>query len=398
MRSLNKSKQKTKKTMLEERFIKLGDEIVAKFKDEKVLIPSYKLLSKTRHLYITLHYKKSTDINSYKVDIFFTIELSMKFPDEPPFVRCFTDFQTPSLNDNKNLILSILEHQWTATKDNTTEYAMLAEIISKVGEFIKKVFNNGKNKCLVYYGFYQINKVMDLHPFIMSNHNTIFKVHEVIANSSKMEARYIVLTDAYFLMFEPHETKLNKGKLLFQSNLIGLKKKNITKTKSNVDSITLVFFIKGKGDTSFEFVMDKDDETNKKLKLLQGTFDKKVNGLRNRYQTFQEDPMKPPAELTDASLDNTDPNGLDELKKVIKEKEGSYLKKKTISSLEELIKLYGKIILILSDEDDDGYMEYLNKQRNLFCMQEIITQLEKENPLQDISLRNSIREKMEDLI
>jgi hypothetical protein len=67
-------------------------------------------------------------------------------------------------------------------------------------------------------------------------------------------------------------------------------------------------------------------------------------------------------------------------------------------SLEELIKLYGKIILILSDEDDDGYMEYLNKQRNLFCMHEIITQLEKENPLQDISLRNSIKEKMEDLI
>ena len=86
------------------------------------------------------------------------------------------------------------------------------------------------------------------------------------------------------------------------------------------------------------------------------------------------------------------------VKKVIKEKEGSYLKKKTISSLEELIKLYGKIILILSDEDDDGYMEYLNKQRNLFCMHEIITQLEKENPLQDISLRNSIKEKMEDLI
>lgn len=398
MRSLNKSKQKTKKTMLEERFIKLGDEIVSKYKNEKVLIPSYKLLAKTRHLYITLHYKKSTDINLYKIDVFFTIELSMNFPEEPPLVRCFTDFQTPSLNDNKNLILSIIGHQWTATKENTTELAMLEEIISNVGEFLKKVFNNGKNKQLVYFGFYQINKVMDLHPFIMSNHNNIFKLQEVIANSSKMEPRYVVITDAYFLMFEPHETKLNKGRLLFQGNLISLKKKNISKTKSNLDSITLVFFIKGKGDVSFEFVMDKDDETNKKLKLFQGTFDKKVNGLRNRYQTFQEDPMKPPEELTDASQDNTDPNGLDELKKVILEKEGIYNKKKALPLLEELIKLYGKIILILSDEDDDGYMDFLNKQKNLFCVKEVLLQLEKENPVQETNNRNSLKETIEELI
>jgi len=82
---------------------------------------------------------------------------------------------------------------------------------------------------LVYYGDYEIDKVYDLNDFQMNNELKFFRVKQKIRKETKIFykdryyisdlTRYIVLTDIYFLLFDPVIESKNCGRLLFWGDI-----------------------------------------------------------------------------------------------------------------------------------------------------------------------------------
>lgn len=358
---------------LKDIFIEIGKKLTSTYTKPEILITSYKFISNKNNLYITLLFKSSTNFNIFKENIFFTITLSEKYPEEQPYVRCLTNFTIPTLYDNRNLLYSIINHYWTV-KGVEDPFKPIEEIIIQIPNFLRKLNENNYNKTLVYYGDYTIDEIYEMNDFLLNGEINFYRVTQHLKKKSD---RYIILTDIYFLLFDPAPDSKNLGKLMFIGDIRQLSKRKMGKIKTE-DTI-IIEWEGGEKEIRFEFsfinaiVADFTDEADRKIKRL-----------KDRYTIYQEEEVKQGDATSNLFREKLSKSNLEEIKKLINYKEKLFKERKTLNLIQELIILYEKIIEILSADNDFKFEEYLGKLKSMHIEEEKFEHSDFENSSKQI--------------
>ena len=300
-----------------------------------VLIPTYRYINKDKNLYILFLLKHSTEINPFKgMDFYFSITLNENYPNSEPYVRCLSNFCNPTLFDNRNLNSSIINHKYIH-KDKDDNFKPIEEIVLNLPNFIKKVKENIDNQNLIYYGDYIIDDIYDLNDFLVNAQINFYRVEQVLKNKSIQ--RYVIITEIYFLFFDPAPDSKNLAKLLFIGDIRQLTKRSINKTENENQSI-LSFSYTGKKENemiNFEFLMD-----NNYLTEMLNETDRKIKYLQTNYKIFGDNENDI---LNEKDFKNEIENkNNEEIEKLVEENENKIKKIKTLNTLKQLKILYEK--------------------------------------------------------
>ena len=300
-----------------------------------VLIPTYRYINKDKNLYILFLLKHSTEINPFKgMDFYFSITLNENYPNSEPYVRCLSNFCNPTLFDNRNLNSSIINHKYIH-KDKDDNFKPIEEIVLNLPNFIKKVKENIDNQNLIYYGDYIIDDIYDLNDFLVNAQINFYRVEQVLKNKSIQ--RYVIITEIYFLFFDPAPDSKNLAKLLFIGDIRQLTKRSINKTENENQSI-LSFSYTGKKENemiNFELLMD-----NNYLTEMLNETDRKIKYLQTNYKIFGDNENDI---LNEKDFKNEIENkNNEEIEKLVEENENKIKKIKTLNTLKQLKILYEK--------------------------------------------------------
>lgn len=345
------SEYEKKKNNIIEQLKFYGEEIVKKYSKNAVLEPTYKILQKYGELLINLKYFFCTDLNPFQKNIEFYILVSDNFPKFPPSVKCRTNFCYPTLYDNRELMESIISHNWSPDKGNPLK--SLEEIVLKIPSFLKTVHENISNRTLYYYGKYEIEGLYNLNHFIENDTNAFFRTFFYGSEGNKIE-KFLIVTDQYFLAFDPIEEQKNLGILTYYTDIRDIKEIGEGKYHTSVKKDSIILIAK---DVSFEItVMNKDGNELKNL------LNKNKNHLSAAFQIFHN-----PGEISEMEANYADLNDMKNLKNIIEYKEKIYAEqgKKSLNMIKNLITLYEKMVELLSAKGDEEFMIYLNKLKNM---------------------------------
>lgn len=340
-------------------------------KNSQIMYISSKLNKKDdtqQKLTVQITYMRYTKLNPLPVNIVFVIIITNEVPETLPIVKCLTNFSFPTCFDNRNLLYSIINHHWVSNSN-------IEEIIEKIPSFITRVMENNHNKILVYYGDYIIDKIYNINEFLANSDLSFFKIHQFVRKGKDKikKDRYIILTDIYFLLFDPVPDMKNLAKLLFWGDI-----RQIISCKgssSNTESILLEWKNDNRMVINFEILF-----LSSSIKEFVESSNKKIAKLRENYKIFQDDMNKPEED----GLKDMNQN-IDKLILLIKYKENLLEKKHSINLIKELMSLYQKVIEVLSARNDMGFKEYLDKLHVMLTNKEIQDDLERDKNESQIS-------------
>ena len=257
-------------------FSEIINQLIQKYSIKSKLIPTYRFIENDKYLYIILRLIQNTEYNPYNdQDIYFSITLDDKFPESLPLVKCITNFSFPTLYDNSNLYKSILLFKDSNIIMKKEEpFTIIEQIILCLKPFLDKVKINEEKNIYFNYGEYLLDEIYDINDFFSSQKHEFFRVNFI--NKGKKFQKYIVLTDIYFLLFDPVPDVFNYAKLIFFSNILSLE--NIKEHK-NEKIIINEFIDKNKViKLCFEFEKKYEDFLNGK--------NERINKLK--YKSFCE--------------------------------------------------------------------------------------------------------------
>jgi hypothetical protein len=316
------------------------------------------------NLNITISYKKYTELNPLSQNLHFSIAVNENNPEVLPYVRCLTDFYFPTICDNRNLLYSIINHNWV-------EESKFEEIIEKIPYFLYRVIENTNNKVLVYYGDYYIDRIYDMNDFHINQHIDFYKIKDTVFKKGKNieKPRYIVLTDIYFLLFDPVPGNKNLAKLIFWGDV-----RQILSCKGNSNnSESILLEWKGDGgNTMISFNIAFLGDGTQLGDFVEKSA-KKILRLKEHYKIYQDDINKP-------THDNKiTVNNLDKLILLIKYKEDLFSSRQSLNIVRELMSLYQRVIELMSAQNDPDFQVYLKKLHELLENREIQEQLTRDN-------------------
>jgi hypothetical protein len=193
-----------------EKFI---NEIINKFNNKEVKI-SGKILYYLKELevfqfYCILH--KLTELNPFSSEIY----LKFEFQDNTvPYIQILNDFINPTLNDGRNIFYCLTnQHNYKFNKNNLNEFEILFdEMIRNIKKFLICIKENIQINAFVYYGEFEIGKIYKINELIFDkNSSKFFRIMEI--NGKNEEMKYIIITQLYFLFFEPVNNDMSLAKL-----------------------------------------------------------------------------------------------------------------------------------------------------------------------------------------
>ena len=308
-----------------------------------------------------LIFKKKTQINPMNYDLVFSLCLDSDFPRSIPYVKALTHFSFPTIFDNRNLLFSIINHNWVGENyNNLSDFSPLTtpleEIISNIPKFLNRLIENTSNKILVYYGDYNIDSIYDMNDFLTNQDIDFYRVDQLVKKDRKKE-RYVFLSDVYFLFFDPVPSGKNLGKLLFWGDLRQIQIKT--------DELGLFLEWKSKDKLiGFSVEFKSKNKENFKEKCL-----RKAQRLQEQYKIFQDDISKPAEEEIVSKMQDMNLNDLNKLVLLVKYKEDLLEKSHSMNLVRELMSLYQKIIEIQSAKGED-FKEYLQKLHKMLADKE----------------------------
>ena len=312
------------------------EEIVSKINSKiikNVFIPTYRYINKDNDLYILLLYKKNTYLNPYKeTDIFFSITINYTFPKIIPYVRCISNFHTPTLYDNRNYFYSILHYNNENNNINSLNIETIFELFNKIPKFLNFIKNSKENKILSYFGTYLINEIYDVNDFIANPIINFYRIYMSYKNKKdfKKFKRYLILTEIYFILIEPAPDCLNLGKLLFFGDINYLKQRKI----DTFDKQHSIVHLKINENITLEFIM----ENNTYNEFIKKVTDH-IKTLNNEFDVYEDE------NFNDNNFRNVIQNfDKNRLLKEIEIKEEIFKNEKNIYFYKELTILYEKLL------------------------------------------------------
>jgi hypothetical protein len=311
-----------------------------------------------------------------------------------PQVTSLSDCTFPSIMDNRNLLYSIISKKFDHSSI-TSVCSDLCLIISNIPKFLKRIFDNFLNKTLVFYGDYYLDNIYDMNKFLINPKLNFYKMYQRIikvdeetgVKTEKLKERYVILTELYFLLFNPVPNRKNMAKLIFWGDIRQIKRSVNFKILKNTLPLPENLYLEWRNYDNISITFDLFFIKSNMKHFLENC-QKKIKKLKERFEIFQEDLCKPrnfilnPNGSEDclisqinSSFSTTHPTALtysflnvDSLARVIKFKE-HLLKKcgneKNFTISKELLFLYQKIIEVLSSKDESTYEIYLKKLQTL---------------------------------
>ncbi len=188
--------------------------IIKKYENETELKISGKTLNyilddEILIFYCTLY--KSTNINPFSSDIYFNFEFK---DNSTPYVQILNDFINPTLNDGRNIYYCLTnKHKYIFNKNNLDECEnIFYELIDNIKEFLICLKENIQINAFIYYGNYEKERTYKINELILSK-NTIkfFRIMQI--NGKEEYMKYVIITQLYFLIFEPDENDMSFAKL-----------------------------------------------------------------------------------------------------------------------------------------------------------------------------------------
>jgi len=220
-------------------------------------------------------------------------------------------------------------------------------------DFIIRVEENEKNNILVYYGDYQIDHLYDMNDFLSNIEINFFKIQQIMKGNKKnsYKQRYVILTDIYFLLFDPLQENKDIGKLLFWGDI-----RQVNNAKGTIDHtshLILEWKNQNRSTISFELIFDEKVTVTDFLDIAS----KRILRLRENFTIFHDELIK--------SNNDSKPKDYEKLVLIIKFKEDLLEQKHSSHTVKELINLYQDVIEILNERSDDSYTEYVNKIKKM---------------------------------
>ena len=253
--------------------------IIKKYENETELKISGKTLNyilddEILIFYCTLY--KSTNINPFSSDIYFNFEFK---DNSTPYVQILNDFINPTLNDGRNIYYCLTnKHKYIFNKNNLDECEnIFYELIDNIKEFLICLKENIQINAFIYYGNYEKERTYKINELILSK-NTIkfFRIMQI--NGKEEYMKYIIITQLYFLIFEPDENDMSFAKLelclLLKDIQFAFEEINPNK-KPNTNNFTLKIL----SDINFNEILN--------MKFYLYSNDKIVDNLQTKFIEFK---------------------------------------------------------------------------------------------------------------
>ena len=188
--------------------------IIAKYKDNKELKITGKILYYIKDeeiisFYCTLY--KTTTINPFGSDIYLNFEFKNN---NTPYIKILNDFINPTLNDGRNIYYCLTnKHKYIFDINNLNEFEKIFfELIDNLKQFLICIKENIQINAFIYYGEYEIGRIYKINELIV-NKNTIKFYRIMQIKGKEEEMKYIIITQLFFLIFEPLEDDMSLAKL-----------------------------------------------------------------------------------------------------------------------------------------------------------------------------------------
>lgn len=319
-----KQKLMTALALLSENF----QEIEIKFID----LSPYENISK---LLIQIYYEKNSKFNPTDETIIFYVEINQNFPKSKPKITCHSNFEYPSLYDNRDLIDEFFYYNFDAV-------GFLTDLIAKnIPSFTQEFMNTISDYICVYNGSYYLNQPYTMNDFAENPNNHFVKGKE------KGKIVFFVVTDIYLLKLTSHKATGN-AYLDFYGELV------------KVDSMKILSnSIPNSPHGIVEFVI----KMNYQAPINEAKFFM-PSGNYQIFCYFIEERKKQLFKFSYfySSVNITTKNIID----LIGIYEDKLEKENNPEIKNKLFKLYSKAIELCSSDDMDKYSEYTNKLARLF--------------------------------
>ena len=190
--------------------------ITNKYTDNKELKITGKILHYIEDLdifafYCTLY--KSTEINPFSSDIYFNFEFKNN---NIPYVQILNDFINPTLNDGRNIYYCLTnQHKYIFDKDYLDDCEKIFyELINNIKNFLTCLKENIQINAFVFYGDYELKRIYKINDLILNK--SVVNFYRIINIDENKEEQmiYIVITQLYFLIFDPLEHDMSLAKLI----------------------------------------------------------------------------------------------------------------------------------------------------------------------------------------
>ena len=173
-------------------------------------------LSELTIIYFNYKMTKDSKNNLFGKDILFGFEF---VENKIPYIRALSNFTNPSLFDGRNLFFCLTNGYYSNyifDKNNLEELDKVIEtIIIGINKFIINLNDNKNIKVLILYGEYYINRIYLMNDFLMNQPIlNFFRIFEFTNNNKNKELKYIIITNLFFLIFEPVKENKSLGKLI----------------------------------------------------------------------------------------------------------------------------------------------------------------------------------------
>ena len=370
---------------IKEMYSIIEDKISQIYLQRGTLNTTFKLLHLSQSLLISLTYKKNTQFNPYPFHIKFRIEITKTYPCTPPEVLCYTTFCYPSLCDRRDLLYSILTHNWMEVIEKKSKLSEpIEEIVKKIPEFLYKLKENEENYILVYFGMYNINRLYDINDFLVNTKISLYKTFHISSrNNAIIKFRYLLITDIYVLLFDMiNDKKRNLGKLVFIGDIrqISFLSKHDYKRKFNNNNndkelcdvinayknYTKQIKIEWRYDkrkVKFVFFLSEMYTRDQLLEMLM----LKNAIIKAKFKVFHDDNYKPQnyKDLLTSMKKPTSDKQLETLIQQADYQEQLFQSNKSGNIANELFLIYQRIIEIYSSVSDERYKVYKDKLKEL---------------------------------
>ena len=248
---------------LNETELKITGKILNYIFDEEIII-----------FYCTLN--KSSSINPFSSDIYLNFEFKANLT---PYVQILNDFINPTLNDGRNLFFCLTnKHKYIFNNNNLDECEdIFCELIDNIKPFLICIKENIQINTFIYYGEYEKGRVYKINELIL-NKNTVKFFRIMLINGKEEKMKYIIITQLYFLIFEPNEDDMSfavieKSFLLYDIQF-AFEEINPNK-KSSINNFTLKILNSSSLDECYN------------LKFYLYNNDKIVDNLQTKYIEFK---------------------------------------------------------------------------------------------------------------
>jgi hypothetical protein len=257
----------------EDNFISFISKIESKFNKKDDSLNDIKIIGRVLYymsdvtiIYFNYKMPKNSKDNLFDKDIMFGFEF---IENKVPYVRALNNFVNPTLYDGRNLYYCLTnKYNYVFDVNKLDECMQIIDmLIIGIKNFIISLKDNIDIKVFIYYGEYNINHVYLMNDFLMNSQILKFyRIYELINNNKNEELKYILITQLFFLIFEPISENKSLGKLI-QINYIKDVKIMIENNSKNK--------IEQKNDYFFKINKDSNDTILIKFILAKGGFDGK---------------------------------------------------------------------------------------------------------------------------